>query len=380
MHKKICYVTTIPGTMRAFFVTQLQHLDACGYEVCAICSPDDIITPELKKKVRVISVPISRGIAIKGLKKTIDTLTDVFKREKFDLVQYSTPNAAFCSAIAAKRAGIKIRNYHLMGFRYLGFTGVKKLIFKALEKVTCHFSTHIECITPSNMEMGIRERVFPKEKVCIVGNGSTGGIDTKRFDYERRNEWRKAVREELGYSEADFVFGFVGRITRDKGINELLEAFAGIKENCKLLFIGTAEGLDTLDKKLYAEAQEDTRIQFHSRVKDVEKYYAALDVLLLPSWREGFGMVIAEAAAMGTPAIVSRIPGPIDVISDGETALTVNVKDAADLKEKMEMLLQDSALREKLGKNGVSFIREKFDSQYLLQKIAERKEELLSVN
>ncbi len=377
MSKKICYVTTISLTIRAFFIPQLKYLSENGYEVSVICSPDESLQEELGENISYIPVPIARGISPTTLLSSILKLKKVFKEEKFDIVQYSTPNASFCASVAAKMSGIRIRNYHLMGLRYLGMEGLSRKLFKFLEKLTCKLSTHVECITKSNLELSVEEKLFPAEKAVIVWNGSTGGVDLERFDVNRKEEWRKEVRQKLGYAEDDVIFGFVGRITKDKGVNELFSAFLPISERAKLLVIGQAEGVDTLDKVLYEKAKQNDSILFHDAVSDVEKYYSAIDVLVLPSYREGFGMVIIEAAAVGTPAIVSDIPGPIDAILENQTALTVKVKDAQDLRDKMEMLLNTPELCEQMGKSCVNFASKTFDSRILCEKILERKESLL---
>lgn len=176
-------------------------------------------------------------------------------------------------------------------------------------------------------------------------------------------------------SESDFVFGFVGRITKDKGVNELLEAFLSI-EDAKLLMVGKEEGASTLNQRIYNVSMENSNIIFVGQVKDVEKYYAALDVLILPSYREGFGNVIIEAAAMGTPAIVSNIPGPIDAVEIGKTALVVNKKDTDSLLEAMKKIQRMDYIE--MGVQAEQFAREKFDSETLCRKILETKKEILS--
>lgn len=342
-----------------------------------ICSPDETLQEALGEKIRFIPVPIARGISPTTLMSSVLMLKKVFNEEKFDLVQYSTPNAAFVASIAAKMAGVKIRNYHLMGLRYLGMTGLHKKIFKFIEKLTCSLSTHIECITNSNLKLSIEEKLFPTQKATIVWNGSTGGIDFERFNHQNRDQYRAEVRKELGISADDFVFGFVGRITKDKGIDEILEAFGDIKADSKLLLVGESEGVNTLNPVLWENALNNDKIIIHSSVSDIERYYAAVDVLLLPSYREGFGMVIAEAAAMGTPAIVSNIPGPIDAILENQTAVTVKVRDAKDLRNKMELFLNNPQMCEQMGSLCVKFVSETFDSRILCEKILERKESLL---
>ena len=373
--KKICYVVTIPGTIESFFVPQLKCLSENGYSVTVVCAYSDSLQIQLGGKVIFHSIDIPRGISFAGSVKAIQELTAFFKLEQFDLIQYSTPNAAFYASIAAKAVGCKVRNYHLMGLRYLGAHGIGRMILKTLEKIACYNSTSIECVSKSNMQMGIREGLFPPDKVTVVWNGSSGGIDLERFDFAKRQQWRSEVREELGYNDSDFVYGFVGRITRDKGINELLEAYFSLHTDAKLFLIGRTEDVQTLNAELLEKARKHANIQFHDSVTDIERYFAAVDVLLLPSYREGFGNVIIEAGAMGTPAIVSDIPGPTDAIDRDKTALVVPVKDAAALAEAMKQIRSMDYIA--MGQYAAQFAKEKFDSNVLCEKILERKQFLL---
>ncbi len=375
--KKICYITTVALSIRSFFIPQLKYLSESGYDVTVICSPDDNLQSELGDAITFIPVTIARGVSPMTLGKSIFELIKVFKREKFDIVQYSTPNAGFCASIASKLAGVKIRNYHLMGLRYLGMSGVSRKLFKALEKLSCTMSTHIECITPSNLELSVKEKLFKADKGTLVWNGSTGGVDMERFSVSNRKDWSREVRKEIGANEDDFIFGFVGRLTRDKGVNEIITAFKELDTKAQLLIICNTEGVDTIDNDLWEYAKTNPRVTILDFKKDIERYYSAMDVLLLPSYREGFGMVIAEAAAVGTPAIVSNIPGPVDVIDNGKTALTVEVKNAQDLGDKMAYMLDNPDMVKGMSANCSDFIKEKFDSRVLNKKILERKDKLL---
>lgn len=374
---KICYVVTIPLTIESFFIPQLQYLAANGFDVTVVCSNDSNLQEKLGESIRFYPIDIPRGISVGGSIYALKTLTRFFKKEKFDLIQYSTPNAAFYSSIAAKKADCKVRNYHLMGLRYLGASGMGRTILKVLERIACHNSTSIECVSKSNMEMGIKEGLFPKEKVTVVWNGSTGGVDLSRFDFSKRQQWRMEIRKELGYSSSDFVYGFVGRITKDKGIDELLFAFLELNDNSKLLLVGDIEKDNHLDVELLAKAQQNSNIKFHSFVSDIERYYAAIDVLVLPSYREGFGNVVIEAGAVGTPAIVTDIPGPTDTIDREKTALVVPVKNPNTLAESLMKIRERDYVN--MGENAAKFAKEMFDSKVLCQKILERKETLLGL-
>lgn len=367
-------MVTVPITIRAFFVPQLQYLAEHGFEVHVICSEDDGLQELLGEKIKYIPLNMPRGISVGGTIKAIKQLTRIFKREKYDLVQYSTPNAAFNASIASKISKTKIRNYHLMGLRYEGDQGIKRTILKTMEKISCKLSTHIECVSNSNMEIALRDNIFPRSKATIVWNGSTGGVDLERFDYRKRELWRTELREKFGYKSTDFIYGFIGRITKDKGINELLEAFFKINDGSKLFLIGNIEDEKKLDKKLWNRATANSDILIHEAVSDIEKYYALIDVLVLPSYREGFGNVVIESGAVGTPAIITDIPGPIDTIISGETALSVSPQNAKELEcsmRKIQVLDYSN-----MGVKAIKFVSSHFECGELNKRILERKNKL----
>lgn len=374
--KKICYITTLGMTIEAFFIPQLKYLEQHGYDVSVICSSDKPnLKEELGGSIHYKPVAIPRGISIIGMLKAVWDLKKVFKNNKYDLIQYSTPNAALCAAYAGKICGIKIRNYHLMGFRYLGANGILRKILKYIEIITCRLSSSIECVSASNMQIGLDEGIFTENKATVVWNGSSGGVDLGRFNSSYRPEYRKEVRKRHQIEESEYVFGFVGRITKDKGVNELLSAFYELKAKCKLLLVGNIEIESSLDRELLEKSKKDPDVIYTGFTKEIEKYFAAIDCLVLPSYREGFGNVIIEAAAMGTPAIVSDIPGPIDAIEEAKTAIKVTPGEVSELKVAMESFFnKDNGITED---NCIKFVEDSFDSKVLCEKILERKEDLL---
>ena len=378
--KRLCFVTTVSMTVRAFVIPVIRYFsEMTDWEITVICDDDPTLEQDLPTGIRYIPISMKRGISLSGVSAMLK-MYQLFRREKFDLVQYSTPNAALYASMASWLAGIPHRKYHLMGFRYLGFQGIKRGIFKFIEMFSCALSSDIECVSKSNMNWGIQDKVFPAQKAHIVFHGSSAGIDLGRFRIGNKPSWRKSVREELGYDENQCVFGYAGRITRDKGINELLAAFKLLSSSQnRLLLIGSIENRDTLDEKLLRDAENDPHVLFHEYVDDIERYYAAMDVLVLPSYREGFGNIIIEAQAMGVPVIVTDIPGPIDAMKPMETGLSVPVADIDALSTAMNTLAKDSALRSELGRHGRKLVEEQFDQKILLDHFLQERKLLLNM-
>lgn len=373
--KKICYVVTIPLTVRSFFIPQLKYLADNGFDVTVVCCDDGAIAGELGGKIHFRGIDIPRGVSLAGSVKAISSLVSFFKQEKFDLIQYSTPNAGLYAAIAAAIAGCRVRNYHLMGYRYVGAKGMGRAVLKLLEKLTCALSTSIECVSRLNLDFGVSEGIFKREKAAVVWNGSSGGVNLEKFDINKRPQWRKELRCEFGYKEEDTVFGFVGRLTGDKGINELLEAFFSLKNGSKLFIIGPNENDGTINPGLWEKAKACGDIIIHDPSNEIEKFYAMTDVLVLPSYREGFGNVVIEAAAMGTPAIASDIPGPADCIKDGVTGALFPNKDAGALAEAMLRVSETDYA--KTGLAAAEYVKASFDSRVLNEKVLERKLSLM---
>lgn len=377
--KKIGYVVTVSSTIHAFFVEQLQYLANNGFEVHVICSQDDDLQSLLGNRIKYIPCDMPRGINVLQTAKAIVRLVKIIRKEKYDLIQYSTPNAAFNTSIAASLCGVKVRNYHLMGFRYMGESGIKYFMLKLMEKITCTLSTHIECVSFSNMKIGIENGFFPKSKALVVWNGSTGGVDLTRFDIRNKSVWKTKVRQKYGITEDQIVYGFVGRITKDKGIDELISAFKMLQTsglNSILIMIGSFENKECLNQNLLKWAERNENIIFVPNVTNIEQYYAALDILVLPSYREGFGNVLIEAQAMGVPVITTKIPGPIDAMQENKTGYLVPVKNTEELYKCMLEINNEQILKA-FSSNARKFVEMRFDSKTLVKEILIRKKSLL---
>ena len=258
--KKICFVTTIAGTIEAFLVDFTYYLvEKENYDVTFICNHNESLAKYCSDKIHFMPVRMKRGISFDAF-RVIKELTAIFKKEQFDIVQYATPNASFYASIAAKRAGVKNRLYTHWGSRYMGYEGgIGRWIFKTLEKITCRNSSIIETESFSLMDYSIKDGLYPKEKVSVIWNGSACGVKLENYDLSKRVAWRKQIRSKYNIPDDAIVFGWCGRITRDKGHNELFEAFRKLNETNKkarLLMVGSYDNVETIDQELFKWAQE----------------------------------------------------------------------------------------------------------------------------
>lgn len=376
---KICFVVTIYITYKSFLKELSEFLHKQGnYDISLICNDEEGVREDLPDYVHYYPVSLKRGVSLSIFKAT-KQIRKILKENQFDVVQYSTPNAAFCASIAAKLAKTPTRLYCQWGIRYMGFEGWKRALFKMLEKITCECSTFIEAESHNIRQFSIDEKLYGEEKSCVIWNGSACGVNVSKFDYAQRETWRKAKREELGFNERDVVFAFAARLTADKGVNELLTAFQTLEgkyQNAKLLVMGGKDNVESLDPALLEYAEKSANVIFTGYINDVEKYYAASDIFVSPSYREGFGLVVIEAAAMGLPAIVSNVPGQKDAIEEGTTGIMCEAKSAESLQDAMEKMLVDEAMRVTMAENSARYVLENYEQNALFEKLSEHRQQL----
>lgn len=369
---KICFVTTVSSTFESFILPLTKYLhDNTDWDISFVCSDKKTID-DLPDYIHYFPVTMKRGISFDGL-KAIKEMKKIFKREKFDIVQYSTPNASCYASIAAKQAKIPVRLYCQWGIAYVGFSGFKRKIFKCIEKMVCKLSTWIEPDSISNLNFAHKEQLYPNEKGSVIWNGSACGIDLCKFDISKKDEFRNKIRSQYGIDDDKFVYIFIGRVTRDKGINELLESFKEISSKDNYLFLlGNNEVDSTVNEELYQWSLQQENIIYTGNVNNVEEYLSAADCYVLPSYREGFGMSVVEAEAMGVPVIVTNIPGPIDAMVDNETGLSVEKENVKELTSAMIKILNIDLTS--MGNKGMNYASKNFEQNTLFKKIVKDRE------
>lgn len=375
--KKICFITTIPLTLNAFVLNTAKYIhENTDWDISFICSDENDFGSSLPKYIHYFPVKMERGISVAGVKAMFE-MKKIFKREKFDLIQYSTPNASFYASMAGKLAHVPIRLYCQWGLVFVGFQGLKRKIFQIEEKYVCHLSTHIEPDSNSNLKFAHENGLYPESKGSVIWNGSACGVSLIKFDISNKDKYRKSIREQLEIPEDAFVYGFVGRITRDKGVNELLEAYKAINDDSYLIMVGPIEVDETINQDLYTWASKNEKIKFTGYTSVVEQYLSAMDCYILPSYREGFGMGVVEAEAMGVPVIVTDIPGPTDAMIDNETGIVVQKADVESLYNAMISIREDKVRYFAMAEKAHDFAVNNFEQKQLFNYILEDRKKLL---
>jgi len=372
---KICYVTTIPATIQSFILPLAEYLhENTDWDISFICSDDEKFEKSLPEYINFYPVHMERGISVAGVKAMFQ-IKKILKKEKFDMVQYSTPNASLYTAMAAKFAKITVRLYCQWGIAYVGFNGLKRKIFKIVEKFVCGLSTCVQPDSKSNLNFARSEGLYSEKKSSVIWNGSACGVSLDKFNVKRKNEYRSYIREKYNIGRDTFVYIFIGRVTRDKGINELLSAFKRLNDDSVLFLLGNNEVDTSVNRELYDWSLENKNIIYTGNVDDVERYLSAADCYVLPSYREGFGMSVIEAEAMGVPVIVTDIPGPVDAVIDNKTGLLVKKADENSLLDAMKKIRKLNY--QEMGKEGHKFASDNFEQKQLFDKIIESRRALL---
>ncbi len=382
--KKVCMMTTVSATMKTFILEQAkyQQTRASGeLEITLVCSPDEAFAALVPETLRFVPIETTRGMSLSAI-KTIATLYRFFKKERFDMVHYITINVSFCASIAARLARVPVRLYSQWGLRFQGFTGLGRRLMLFVERTICRNSTFITTDSRDSLEICRALGIYSTQNSEVVWNGSPNGVDFAKFDVLQKARWRAAKRAELGVPESAFAFGYVGRITRDKGINELFSAARRILadyENAALIIIGPKDNAEPICEELFEWSKAQPRIHYTGFTNEVEQYISTLDVSILPSYREGFGNVIIEAEAMQVPVIVTDISGARSAMRNGETGLLVAVKHVDALVAAMRRLYESPEERARMGQNGLAFVQGSFDQQVLYEKKLEVKYRLLGL-
>lgn len=363
--KKICYVATIPAVVHSFLRVHIQAA-AKEYDVTVICNETD---KHLLNglNAHIILLPITRKPSPWNDALSVLQLFKLFRRERFDIVHSIMPKTGMLAMLAAWLARVPVRIHTFTGQVWVTKSGIKRKLLKGFDKLIGYFSTSSFADSPSQRDFLINEGVIPPKKIRVIGAGSICGINPERFHPDAKA--KEAIRQELGISQDSRIILYVGRLNRDKGLFDLANAFNTIAKehpDTVLVLVGAQEDVFFEEiQKICADYQD--RLRYVSFTPFPEKYMASADLFCLPSYREGFGMTVIEAAACGLPTVGSRIYGITDAIKDGETGLLFTARCTDELIQALSLLLINQSLLEHMSKLAQTRTLDLFTSQIITE-------------
>ncbi|OYY94624.1 MAG: hypothetical protein B7Y41_06475 [Hydrogenophilales bacterium 28-61-23] len=347
--KSICFVTAAPLTLRAFMRNHLLGLSE-QYDVTAIAdfTPEDL-SGDWLPGVRLVPIPIARHISPFADLKALWMLFRYFRAHRFDAVHSVTPKAGLLAMSAARLAGIPNRIHCFTGQVWATRRGLVRGLLKNADRLIAANATRILTDSHSQREFLVSQGVLKLGQAEVLGHGSISGVDIERFQPDVR--LRESIRTELGVPRRACLLLFLGRLNRDKGVLDLAEAFARLaRDNADvwLAMVGPDEAeIGAQFERRCGDAM--ARVRRIDYTPTPEHYMAAADVFVLPSYREGFGSVVIEAAACGVPAVASRIYGLTDAVEEGVTGLLHPPGDIPALHDSLLHICADAGLRSRMG-------------------------------
>jgi len=349
-NKKIVLVATVPYFLVSQLSSQIQYFASMGMQVTIITSAGEELS-ELAKHdgIRMIEIEIPRKLELGGDFKALWNLYRILSRESFDILHSFTPKAGLLCAVAGFLARIPLRFHTFTGQPWVTRKGLMRSVMRSSDRLIVQLMRHCYADSRSQCDFLIAEGIGNANDLSVMGHGSLGGVDIKRFSRERwSSEQCLAIRRELSIPDDSFVIVYIGRITADKGIHELLMAFDTFQQsrNAHLLLIGPPDedGVGLLE-----HAGTKHNVSCLGYQSEPERLLAIADILCLPSYREGFGTVVIEAASMGVPTVGTKIPGLVDAVEDGVTGRLVQVRDIDGLRRSFVQLADDREGRLRLG-------------------------------
>lgn len=374
MHN-ILHVVNIYFVIPYFLGDQLLFFREKGYKEYIICSPSDEIKHYAKSHLfNYKEVSIERKISIwKDFKAILSTCRYIHK-ENITIVTGHTPKGALIAMIASFIMGTPIRIYFRHGLVYETATGFKRKLLVWMDRLTSKLATKIVCVSSSICKKSIEDHLNPFNKQLLLSKGTCNGIDISKFNRTTLNEEQvRVLKNKLGLDKYTFVIGFTGRLVRDKGIIELVQAFKILSQRydkVALLLVGMLEERDALPIEIIEYIRMNPAIISTSYVENskIEYYYALMDVFVLPSYREGFPTSILEASSMQLPVVTTKVTGCIDAIIKDETGTFVE-NDSLDITRAIEKYAINKELRKKHGSNGRKFVEKNFDQHLIWNEI-----------
>lgn len=365
---KIVRTSTIPLSLNVLLRGQLDFLNKYFKVIAVSGKGTDLEEVKEREKVEVLEIEICRKISpFKDLVSLI-LLYKALKKNKPEIIHSITPKAGLLSMLAGKMAGVPIRMHTFTGLIFPTRKGsMKKLLIK-MDQLLCWAATNIYPEGNGVKNDLITYRIT-KKPLKVIANGNVNGIDLEYYNSVYDQDFILNLKKKLNIDEKDFVFIFVGRLVKDKGLNELIKAFRKLNnEETKLLLVGSFEhDLDPLEEEVYKEIENNKNIIAVGFQKDVRPYFAISDALVFPSYREGFPNVVMQAGAMSIPCIVTDINGSNEIIINGENGIVIPVKDIEAISSGMRELIENPSFYLKMKNKSRSMIADRYSQELVWQ-------------
>jgi len=364
---------TVPVSL-GFIRRQMEFLRARGFAVHAITSPGEALTRfAAEHGITDHAVPMQRRITPFQDLVSLWRLYRIFRKIRPQVVHAHTPKGGLLGSLAARLAGVPARIYTIHGLPMMTATGLKRQLLYWAERISCRCAHRVLCVSHSIREVAVRERLCAAEQIQVLGHGSSSGVDAlDEFNPAHDVSQRQEIRRRHAIPEDALVVGYVGRIVRDKGMVELAHAWQTLRQRfaeLHLLLVGPFEPQDPVPREVEAVLRTDPRIHLAGQTRQTPPYFAAMDVCVLPTYREGLPNVLLEAAAMRVPVVATRIPGCIDAVVEDVTGLLVPPRNAAALADALGRLLDSPALRRRLGEAARQRVLRDFQPEIICQAI-----------
>jgi glycosyltransferase involved in cell wall biosynthesis len=356
-----------------FLQGQLQFFHDRGFDVTVLCPERrkdewEVARPE---GIPIIEVPMEREIAPFKDVVSFWRLWRIMRVIRPTVTNVGTPKAGLLGGLSAWLNRVPCRFYTLHGLRFETTTGLRRQLLLCAERLACRFAHRVVCVSQSVREKAVAFGLASRERTLVFGAGSCNGVDASRFAATPERLTQAAeLRRQLGIPSQAGVLLFVGRLTSDKGIPELMEAFSQLSDRFPelwLLLVGCFEDGDPLPANTRKSLEAHSRVIFVGPAQDTAPYYATADVVVLPSHREGLPTVVLEAQAAGKPVVGASATGIVDVVVDGKTGLLFPIGNVQALTEAVAMLISDKELATKLGLAGQEQVQRKFRQEQIWQ-------------
>ncbi|MBI4822109.1 MAG: glycosyltransferase family 4 protein [Deltaproteobacteria bacterium] len=355
--RRVVIVTTVPETL-PFMRAQISELERAGFEVHCVSSPGELLERFAESsKVRVHGVRMERRIDPLSDLRALRELVRLLRELEPVLVHSSTPKGGLLGTTAATIVRAPRRLYHMRGLPMDTAKGLNKAILWSTEALSCALAHRVIAVGKSVRDHAVARRICAEGKITILAGGSGQGVDAGgRFDPDRFSAESKAdIRARLSIPATAIVVGFVGRLVSEKGIPELHAAWSRLRErhtNLELLLVGPPEPRDPVPPEVLASLQSDPRVHLTGHVLDPAEYMSIMDLLVLPTHREGFPNVPLEAAAMRLPVVASDIAACREAVAHGVTGRLFPTKDSVALERAIERYATNEVLRREHGARG----------------------------